>query len=422
MIKKFFKKDKDLKYDFLPSALEIIEKPASPLGKTIIIIIALFVFSAILWASLSEIDIIVVSTGNIVTVDGIKTVDSNVNGEIVSINKNEGDSVKKGEEILVLENVKGDSEEENIKSELEVYKLNLDIINNKLNNAEIDSLYDKYNIDENKIEEIKLQESIESDEKEDEYNSYLESLEKIDEEINKIQKEIDSDRKKYEALAKETSTAVYSESLLENIKENEDEIKSLNERKQNYIENRESEEEENKLAMIKERNEIEEKITSLESNLEALENTNSKYTITSPVDGVILTSNYNTVGSYINQSKPIAEIVSSNSELEIYTYIQNKDIARIEEGQKVVIKLEAYNYQKYGTLNGTVDYIAPNSIVDENLGVVYKVKIKFDKEENKNINVLPGMTTTLEIKSGKQKIIEYFLEPFEKNIDNALKG
>lgn len=422
MIKKFFKKDKDLKYDFLPSALEIIEKPASPLGKTIIIIITLFVFSAILWASLSEIDIIVVSTGNIVTVDGIKTVDSNVNGEIVSINKNEGDSVKKGEEILVLENVKGDSEEENIKSELEVYKLNLDIINNKLNNAEIDSLYDKYNIDENKIEEIKLQESIESDEKEDEYNSYLESLEKIDEEINKIQKEIDSDRKKYEALAKETSTAVYSESLLENIKENEDEIKSLNERKQNYIENRESEEEENKLAMIKERNEIEEKITSLESNLEALENTNSKYTITSPVDGVILTSNYNTVGSYINQSKPIAEIVSSNSELEIYTYIQNKDIARIEEGQKVVIKLEAYNYQKYGTLNGTVDYIAPNSIVDENLGVVYKVKIKFDKEENKNINVLPGMTTTLEIKSGKQKIIEYFLEPFEKNIDNALKG
>lgn len=422
MIKKFFKKDKDLKYDFLPSALEIIEKPASPLGKTIIIIIALFVFSVILWASLSEIDIIVVSTGNIVTVDGIKTVDSNVNGEIVSINKSEGDSVKKGEEILVLENVNGRSEEENIKSELEVYKLNLDIINNKLNNAEIDSLYDKYNIDENKIEEIKLQESIESDQKEDEYNSYLESLEKIDEEINKIQKEIDSDRKKYEALAKETSTAVYSESLLENIKENEDEIKSLNERKQNYIENKKSEEEENKLAMIKERNEIEEKITSLESNLEALENTNSKYTITSPVDGVILTSNYNTVGSYINQSKPIAEIVSSNSELEIYTYIQNKDIARIEEGQKVVIKLEAYNYQKYGTLNGTVDYIAPNSIVDENLGVVYKAKIKFDKEENKNINVLPGMTTTLEIKSGKQKIIEYFLEPFEKNIDNALKG
>lgn len=422
MINKFFKKDKDLKYDFLPSALEIIEKPASPLGKIIIVIIALFIFSAILWASLSEIDIIVVSSGNIVTVDGIKTVDSNVNGEIVSINKNEGDSVKKGEEILVLDNVNGDSEEENIKSELEVYKLNLDIINNKINNVEIDSLYDKYNIDANKIEEIKLQESIERDQKEDEYNSYLKSLEEIDEQINNVQKEIDSDRMKYETLAKETSTAVYSESLLENIKENEDKIKSLNEKKENYIESRKSTEEENKLLMIKERNEIEEKITSLQSNLEALENTNAKYTITSPVDGVILTSNYNTVGSYINQSKPIAEIVSSNSELEIYTYIQNKDIARIEEGQNVVIKLEAYNYQKYGTLNGTVDYIAPNSIVDENLGVVYKVKVKFDKDENKNIYVLPGMTTTLEIKSGKQKIIEYFLEPFEKNIDNALKG
>ena len=52
----------------------------------------------------------------------------------------------------------------------------------------------------------------------------------------------------------------------------------------------------------------------------------------------------------------------------------------------------------------------------------YKVKIKFDKEQNPNIDVLPGMTVTLETKSGKQKIIEYFLEPFQKNLDNALKG
>lgn len=94
----------------------------------------------------------------------------------------------------------------------------------------------------------------------------------------------------------------------------------------------------------------------------------------------------------------------------------------MKKGQKVVIKLEAYNYQKYGTLDGTIDYISPSAIVDENLGAVYKVKIKFDKEQNPNIDVLPGMTVTLETKSGKQKIIEYFLEPFQKNLDNALKG
>ena len=424
MNKKFFKKDEDLKYDFLPSAIEIIEKPASPLGKTIIIIISIFVISIIIWAMIAKIDVIVVSNGNIVPVDGIKVVDSNVNGEIVSINKGEVDIVKEGDEILILENVNGDFEEENIKSELELNKLKLEIINNKINNTLLDEIYKKYNIDSNKIEEIKLQENIEKSQREEEYNSYLDSLNKTEEQINEIKKEIDSDKEKYDKLKTETSTIIssYKDSILDDIKNKENQIKSLENEKEDYIKQRENSEQEYKLSMIEKRNQIEENIKSEENNLEALENNNSKYTIKSPVNGVILNANYNTVGSYINQSKSIAEIVSSDSELKIETYITNKDIARIEKGQKVVIKLEAYDYQKYGTLDGTIDYISPSAIVDKELGAVYKVKIKFDKNQNSNIDVLPGMTVTLETKSGKQRIIEYFLEPFKKNIDNALKG
>ena len=424
MNKKFFRKDEDLKYDFLPSEIEIIEKPASPLGKTIIIIMAIFVISIIIWAMIAKIDVIVVSTGSIVPVDGIKIVDSNVNGEIVSINKSEGDIVKEGDEILILENVNGDFEEENIKSELELNKLQLEIINNKINDTFSEEIYGKYNIDSNKIEEIKLQESIEKTQREEEYNSYLNNLNKTEEQINEIKKEIDLDKKEYDKLEIETSTAAlsYKDSLLDSIKSKENQIKSLEDEKENYIKQRENSEKEYKLSMIEKRNQIEENIKSEENNLEALKNNNSKYTIKSPVNGVILKANYNTIGSYVNQSKEIAEIVSSDSELRIETYITNKDIARIEKGQKVVIKLEAYNYQKYGTLDGTIDYISPSAIVDENLGAVYKVKIKFDKEQNPNIDVLPGMTVTLETKSGKQKIIEYFLEPFQKNLDNALKG
>lgn len=428
MNKKFFKKDEDLKYDFLPSAIEIIEKPASPLGKAIIIIISIFVISIIIWAMIAKIDIIVVSNGSIVPVDGIKIVDSNVNGEIVSINKGEGDIVKEGDEILILKNVNGAFEEENIKSELELNKLKLEIINNKINNTLSDQVYEKYNIDSNKIEEIKLQENIEKSQREESYNSYLNSLNKVEEQINEIKKDIESDKEKYDKLKTETETETstvmfsYKDSILDNIKNKENQIKSLQDEKENYIKQRESSEKKYELSMIEERNELDEKIKSEENNLEALKNNNSKYTIKSPVNGVILNANYNTVGSYINQSKAIAEIVSSDSELKIETYITNKDIARIEKGQKVIIKLEAYDYQKYGTLEGTIDYISPSAIVDKELGAVYKVKIKFDKNQNPNIDVLPGMTVTLETKSGKQRIIEYFLEPFQKNIDNALKG
>lgn len=420
--KKHSKKDEDLKYEFLPSALEIIEKPASPLGKAIILIISVFMLAVLIWSSVAQIDVTIVSSGSIVPVDGVKVVDSNVNGEIVSINKSEGDVVKEGEEILVLENIDGDFEEEDMESELKINKLNLDIVNAKIHNTYSDEVYSAYSdIDSNKIEEIKLQESLESNKREEDYNSYLKNIQDIENKISELEKEIREVTNKYETL-QQGADDIYLSTLLDTIKRDKDEIESLKKEKEDAIKNRKEEEESYELSMIKERNQYEEKIKDLEAKIEALKNNNSKYTIKSPVDGIILTSNYNTVGSYINQSKAVAEIISDDSELEIETYIPNKDIARIEKGQNVVIKVEAYNYQKYGTLNGTIEYISPSAIVNEDLGVVYKVKIKFDKEQNKNIKILPGMTTTLEIKSGKKKIIEYFLESFEKTIDNALKG
>lgn len=420
--KKHSKKDEDLKYEFLPSALEIMEKPASPLGKSIILIISFFMLAVLIWSLVAQIDVTIVSSGSIVPVDGVKVVDSNVNGEILSINKSEGDVVKEGEEILVLENIDGDFEEEDMESELKINKLNLDIVNAKINDNYSDEIYSAYSdIDSNKIEEIKLQESLESKKREEDYNSYLKNIQNIENKISELEKEIQDITNKYETL-KQGADDIYLSTLLDSIKRDKEEIESLKKEKEDSIKNRNEEEESYELSMIKERNQYEEKIKDLEAKIEALKNNNSKYTIKSPVDGIILTSNYNTVGSYINQSKAIAEIISDDSELEIETYIPNKDIAKIEKGQNVVIKVEAYNYQKYGTLNGTIEYISPSAIVSEDLGVVYKVKIKFDKEENKNINILPGMTTTLEIKSGKKKIIEYFLEPFEKTIDNALKG
>ena len=182
--KKHSKKDEDLKYEFLPSALEIMEKPASPLGKSIILIISFFMLAVLIWSLVAQIDVTIVSSGSIVPVDGVKVVDSNVNGEILSINKSEGDVVKEGEEILVLENIDGDFEEEDMESELKINKLNLDIVNAKINDNYSDEIYSAYSdIDSNKIEEIKLQESLESKKREEDYNSYLKNIQNIENKI-----------------------------------------------------------------------------------------------------------------------------------------------------------------------------------------------------------------------------------------------
>ena len=236
--KKHSKKDEDLKYEFLPSALEIMEKPASPLGKSIILIISFFMVAILIWSLVAKIDVTIISSGSIVPVDGVKVVDSNVNGEILSINKSEGDVVKEGEEILVLENIDGDFEEEDMESELKINKLNLDIVNAKINNTYSDEIYSSYSdIDSNKIEEIKLQENLESNKRTESYNSYLNNIQSIENKISELEKEIQETTNKYETL-KQGADDIYLSTLLDNIKRDKEEIDSLKKEKEDSIKNR----------------------------------------------------------------------------------------------------------------------------------------------------------------------------------------
>jgi len=97
------RRDEKLRREFLPEALEIIEKPASPLGHTIIWLIIAVVIAFLIWSIVSRIDENATATGKIVTAMGIQTVQSEVGGTVKEIFASEGDSVKKGQPLLQLE-------------------------------------------------------------------------------------------------------------------------------------------------------------------------------------------------------------------------------------------------------------------------------------------------------------------------------
>jgi multidrug resistance efflux pump/hemolysin secretion transmembrane protein, putative len=96
-------KDRTLKYDFMPSLLEIVERPAHIAGKWIIILISLLLLVVLLWASLSRINVVVVGTGEIVPEEQVQSVSSLTNGIVKSMNVKEGDQVEKGTTILELD-------------------------------------------------------------------------------------------------------------------------------------------------------------------------------------------------------------------------------------------------------------------------------------------------------------------------------
>jgi len=147
--------------------------------------------------------------------------------------------------------------------------------------------------------------------------------------------------------------------------------------------------------------------------------------IESPVDGYVNTIFIHTIGGVVTPAEKLITIIPDNVPVKIKATVMNNDIGFIEKDMPVSIKVDTYNFQKYGILNGIVTLVGANSIKDEHLGEVFEVYIKPENHtlmvEGKEQHIKTGMTTTNEIKIGKRRIIEFFIYPLIKYLDESIK-
>ncbi|MDP2834388.1 MAG: HlyD family secretion protein [Pseudomonadota bacterium] len=105
--------------------------------------------------------------------------------------------------------------------------------------------------------------------------------------------------------------------------------------------------------------------------------------------------------------------------------VENKDIGFVHAGQVAEVKVETFNFTKYGTLRGTVTQVSGDAIQDEKRGLVYAARVKLDRTtlnvDGKIVNLSPGMAVTVEIKTGKRRVIEYFLSPLIQYGEESLR-
>jgi hemolysin D len=150
-----------------------------------------------------------------------------------------------------------------------------------------------------------------------------------------------------------------------------------------------------------------------------------KQQILSPVEGHVNTIMVHTVGGVVTPAQELISIVPVNNALLAKVQILNKDIGYIGDEQNCVIKMDTYDFQKYGMINGKVLHISPDSIENEQLGRVYEVYIVPDNltlsVEGRTAPITSGMSLTAEIKVGKRRVIEFFIYPAIKYLDEGLK-
>ena len=168
-------------------------------------------------------------------------------------------------------------------------------------------------------------------------------------------------------------------------------------------------------------NETTAKINSLTQSSLALSDKVKQSTLLSPVNGKISKLYYNTVGGVIQPGKEVMEVVPSDDTLVIETKVQTKDIAFIRPKQPAVVKLTAYDYSIYGSLDGLVEDIAADSTIDDKGNAFYVVQVRTIKNNlGKNLPIIPGMVAQVDILTGKKTVMSYLLKPVLKAKSYAL--
>lgn len=181
---------------------------------------------------------------------------------------------------------------------------------------------------------------------------------------------------------------------------------------------------------VKEVTDLYHSISALSASLSEIKNKKiqlekQKQILKSPIDGYVNKILIHTIGGVVTPAEKIMTIVPKDASMQIKAKVLNQDVGFIATNMPVSIKVDTYNFQKYGILDGVVTIVSPNSIKDEQLGEIYEVYIEPHNTtlmvEGKEQSIKYGMTTTNEIKIGKRRIIEFFIYPLIKYLDESIK-
>lgn len=171
-------------------------------------------------------------------------------------------------------------------------------------------------------------------------------------------------------------------------------------------------------------NSIETDIARLGESLKSIDDRVSRAEIRSPVDGIVNRVALKTIGGVIQPAQQLMEIVPMDENLKIVARVIPSDIAFLQVGQHVNVKVTAYDSQRYGSLSGELVRIGASSVNDKDGNIFFEIEVRTDKNymgsDQHPLPITPGMVAMTEVVTGKRSILEYLAKPFAQAKDKAL--
>lgn len=146
--------------------------------------------------------------------------------------------------------------------------------------------------------------------------------------------------------------------------------------------------------------------------------------LTAPVDGTVQQLMVHTVGGVVPAAQPLMQIVPKESVVEVEAFLENRDVGFVQVGQEAEVKIDAFDYTKYGTITAKVRHVSRDAIEDEKKGPIYSTRIFLDKNSiwvnGEAMPLSAGMSVSVEIRTGTRRVIEYVLSPLIQHQREAL--
>jgi len=173
-------------------------------------------------------------------------------------------------------------------------------------------------------------------------------------------------------------------------------------------------------------NELQSKLSRLNEAQVGAQDKVSKALIISPVVGTVKTLHKTTLGGVVKPGEVLLEIVPSEDKLLVEAKIIPKDIAFLYVGLPAVVKITAYDFTRYGGLKGIVEHISADTTQDEEGNSFYIIRVRttessIKSRDNKEMPIIPGMMTSVDVMISKRTVLEYILNPILRAKERALR-
>lgn len=402
--------------EFLPAALAVQETPPSKTARLLAWILIALVLAALLWALLGKMDIIVNAPGKIIPSQRIKTIASIETASIRKLEVEDGQTVKAGQTLLELDTSVLQTEHDKALGDRNQAVLAL-ARNQALLLAldqhtspvlpSITALKHEYqaDLDAEKWQAAALH-------VQGQYADFSAKYKKLGDDLRHYSQTLPlatQQEKAYRELS--ANNDVSKDAWLEK-QRNRMQLQAQLAEAKNQQASLLAETRKTALDQMAEARRV--AAASAQDALKAA-STSKLLILKSPVDGTVQQLNAHTVGGVVQAAQPIMQIVPHGGPVEVEAFIENKDKGFVHAGQKVEVKVDTFEYTKYGTLPGKVTHVSQDAIPDEKRGLLYAVKVLLDKSildiNGQPTPVTPGMAVNVEVKTGDRRVIEYVLSP-----------